>query len=327
MSRQVPLSWAERLEPALLLTAVALGLALARVAPPAARHAEQVITPALLLVLFAVFYRVPLAGLRAAFGHRRYFRVALALNFLLTPAVVYGLGWLFLRDVPTLWLGLLLVLVTPCTDWYLVFTGLARGDVSLNLALLPWNLILQLALLPVYLYVFTRALVPVDFAFVARGFLVYVILPLALAQALRKVLRGSATEQRLMLVQYGALTVLIVALFAHQGRVLFDNPGVVIRLASPLLLFFVLLALVAWLVGRWAAFSRPTRASLACTACARNSPLTFSLALVLFPAYPLVALSQVIEPLLELPFLILLSAWLRRPGSEAGGRSTGSSPR
>ncbi|MFQ5724445.1 MAG: arsenic resistance protein, partial [Terriglobia bacterium] len=75
---------------------------------------------------------------------------------------------------------------------------------------------------------------------------------------------------------------------------------------------FLLLSAVAVLVGRWLAFSAPTRASLACTACARNSPLTLSLALVLFPGYPLVAVSQVIEPLLELPFLILLAWWLRR---------------
>ncbi|MFQ5662892.1 MAG: arsenic resistance protein, partial [Terriglobia bacterium] len=212
MNPDTRLSWVERLEPALLLAAVALGLGLARGAPPLAERAEQAIPPALLLVLFAVFYRVPLAGLRAAFGHRRYFRVALAVNFLLTPLVAYGLGWTFLRDVPALRLGLMLVLVTPCTDWYLVFTALARGDLRLNLALLPWNLILQLALLPGYLYLFTRTLVPVELSFVGRAFLLYVVVPFGLAQALRRFFAGAATERRMVLVQYGALAVLIVAL-------------------------------------------------------------------------------------------------------------------
>lgn len=306
------MGWLERLEPALLLSAVAVGLGVARLVPGASALAGPAIPPALVLLLLAVFSRVPLDRLRVAFTQRRYFGVALAVNFLLTPLVAYGLGWLFLRDAPALWLGLVLVLVTPCTDWYLVFTALARGDVPLNLALLPWNLLLQLALLPVYLYVFTRALIPLEAGLLLRSVLLYVVVPLALAQLLRRLFRPAALERRMVAVQYAALTVLIVALFAHQGEVLFERPLVLLRLVPPVVLFFVLLALVAVMVGRWAGFAAPTRAALACTACARNSPLTLSLALVLFPGYPLVALSQVVEPLLELPLLVLLSAWLRR---------------
>lgn len=306
------MGWLERLEPALLLSAVAVGLGVARLVPGVCALAGPAIPPALVLLLLAVFSRVPLGRLRVAFTQRRYFGVALAVNFLLTPLVAFGLGWLFLRDAPALWLGLVLVLVTPCTDWYLVFTALARGDVPLNLALLPWNLLLQLALLPFYLYVFTRTLIPLEAGLLARSLLLYVVVPLALAQVLRWFFRGAALERRMVAVKYAALTVLIVALFAHQGEVLFARPLVLLRLVPPVVLFFVLLALVAVTVGRWAGFAAPTRAALACTACARNSPLTLSLALVLFPGYPLVALSQVVEPLLELPLLVLLSAWLRR---------------
>lgn len=306
------LGWGERLEPALLLSAVGLGLGLARAAPELAGQAERAIPPALVLVLFAVFYRVPLERLRAAFGHRRYFAAALGLNFLLTPLVAYGLGWFFLRDYPALWVGLVLVLVTPCTDWYLVFTALARGDVPLNLALLPWNLVLQLVLLPFYLYVFTQRLVPVDFAVVGHSLLLYVFLPLASAQALRRLFAAEAAERRVVFLQYAALTALIAAMFAHQGRLLWEQPQVLLRFLPPVGLFFVLAALAAVVVGHRLDFSAPTRASLASTACARNSPLTLSLALVLFPAHPLVAVTQVIEPLVELPLLILLAAWLRR---------------
>ncbi|MBI2956632.1 MAG: arsenic resistance protein [Acidobacteria bacterium] len=312
MDRDVGLSWVERFEPALLLSAVALGLGLARAAPGAAAVSERVLTPALMLLLGAIFYRVPLRRLRVALGHRRYFAAALALNFVLMPLVAYALGWLFLRSEPALWLGLILVLVTPCTDWYLVFTALARGDVPLNLALLPWNLLLQLALLPLYLYLFTRALVPLDFSLLTQSFLLFVLIPFAAAQLLRRFLSGAAPEQASVILQYAALTVLIVALFAQQGRVLFDRPQVVLKLLPPVALFFLLASFAALAVGRVAAFSAPSRAALACTACARNSPLTLSLALLLFPAYPLVALTQVIEPLLELPFLILLAYILRR---------------
>jgi len=314
MKPQTEFSGMERLEPALLLTAVAAGLAVARAAPQAAAQAERLLTPALILLLTAVFHRVPLQRLRVALGHRRYFLTALGLNFVLTPLAAYGLGWLFLRDERALWLGLVLVLVTPCTDWYLVFTALARGDTALNLALLPWNLLLQLALLPLYLWVFTSALIPLELGAVARSFLLYIVIPFALAQAARRLASGPAAERSAVVAQYAALTLLIVAVFAQQGGVLFAQPRVVLLLLPPLALFFFLMATVAVGAGRAANFSAPTRAALACTAVARNSPLTLSLALVLFPAYPQVALTQVVEPLLELPFLVLLAAVLRRSG-------------
>ena len=314
MSEPAPFSRMEKLEPALLLTAVAAGLAVARALPQAAAVAERILTPALMLLLTAVFYRVPLGRLRVALGHRRYFLTALGLNFVLTPLAAYGLGWLFLRDERALWLGLVLVLVTPCTDWYLVFTSLARGDVALNLALLPWNLLLQLALLPVYLFLFTQALIPLELGVVARSFLLYVVIPFALAQVARRLASGAAAERSAVVAQYGALALLIVAVFAQQGGMLFSQPRVLLLLLPPLGLFFFLMAVVAVAVGHAANFSAPTRAALACTAVARNSPLTLSLALVLFPAYPQVALTQVVEPLLELPFLVLLATVLRRRG-------------
>jgi ACR3 family arsenite efflux pump ArsB len=302
----------ERLEPALLLTAVAAGLAVARAAPQAAALAERLLIPALMLLLTAVFYRVQLQRLGAAFGHRRYFLTALGLNFVLTPLVAYGLGWMFLRDERALWLGLILVLVTPCTDWYLVFTALARGDVALNLALLPWNLLLQLALLPLYLWLFTSALIPLELGVVARSFLLFVVVPLALAQVTRRFASGPAAERSSVVIQYAALTLLIGAVFAQQGGVLFSEPRVLLRLIPPLMVFFVAMALAAVGAGRAANLSAPSRAALACTAVARNSPLTLTLALVLFPGHPQVALTQVVEPLLELPFLVGLAWWLRR---------------
>jgi ACR3 family arsenite efflux pump ArsB len=312
MKPQAEFTGLDRLEPALLLTAVAAGLAVTRAVPQAAVLAERILTPALLLLLTAVFYRVPLEHLRTAFGHRRYFLAALGLNFVLTPLLAYGLGWVFLRDERALWLGLILVLVTPCTDWYLVFTTLARGDVALNLALLPWNLLLQLALLPLYLWVFTSALIPHELSAVARSFLLYVAVPFVLAQVARRLASSPAAERSTVVAQYGALTLLIVAVFAQQADVLFSEPRVLLRLMPPLAMFFFLMTLAAMAAGRAANLSAPSRAALACTAVARNSPLTLSLALVLFPVHPQVALTQVVEPLLELPFLVLLAWWLRR---------------
>lgn len=72
------------------------------------------------------------------------------------------MGWLFLRNYPDLWAGVVLYKLTPCIGWYLIFADLAEGDVPWGMALLPWNLVLQILLLPVYLWSLVGRVVPVD---------------------------------------------------------------------------------------------------------------------------------------------------------------------
>jgi len=112
-----------------------------------------------MVMLFAAFVGIPLSHLREAFGNRRVVGSSLLVNFVWSPLLAVGLGAVFLRDQPALWVGLIMLLVTPCTDWYLVFTDIADGDVPLATSVLPYNLVLQLVLLPVYLYAFAGTLV------------------------------------------------------------------------------------------------------------------------------------------------------------------------
>lgn len=203
-----------------------------------------------------------------------------------------------------------MVLVTPCTDWYLAFTARAGGDVAANLALLPWNLLLQIALLPAYLHLLTRALVVLDWSLIGRSLLLYVLLPLGLAQAARRLL--PRLEARIGAAQVAALALLVAAMFAAQGSVLVDQPTVLARMIAPVALFIAAMAGLAWGAAQWMDMGVERAKALACTTAARNSPLTLSLALVFFPGAPLVALSQVVEPLIELPLLVLLAAGARR---------------
>lgn len=82
------------------------------------------------------------------------------MNFVWSPLLAVGLGAVFLRDQPALWVGLIVLLVTPCTDWYLTFTDLADGDVPFATSLLPYDLVLQLLSLPLSLYVFAVVAFP-----------------------------------------------------------------------------------------------------------------------------------------------------------------------
>jgi arsenite transporter len=129
-------------------------------------HAVHLIVPALAVMLLSVFLGVPLRSLTDALHHPRFTGLSFGINFVWTPVLAYGLGFVFLHDHSELWLGLIMLLVTPCTDWYLVFTSLARGDLRLSTALLPWNLVLQLLLLPVHLLLFGGTFVRIEYGVV-----------------------------------------------------------------------------------------------------------------------------------------------------------------
>lgn len=295
-------------DPAILLCAAALGVGLSASLPGCTSVAERLIPPFLMAVLWSLFARVSLARLGEAARDGRYLLAAVALNFVSTPLVAFFLGWLFLRDCPVLWVGLVLALITPCTDWYLIFTELAGGDLHRNLILLPWNLILQLALLPVYLWLFTQTLVPQELSSLARAFTMYVALPLAAGQLLRWRLPRAAASRLLARAGFLALVLAVAAMFTAYGNVFLERPTIFLRMAPPMLIFYALAVSFAWLVSRWLRFPQEQFVALACTTTARNSPLVLPLAVVLFPAHPAVALGQLVEPVLEIPSLIFLAA-------------------
>ncbi|MFW5658718.1 MAG: DUF5723 family protein, partial [Bacteroidota bacterium] len=117
----------ERYQSALVAAAVVVGLAVGQLSgvPPIA---DALLLPFLMAMLFVAFLGISLSRLRTAFGNRRVAGASLLVNFVWNPLLAVALGAVFLRDQPALWVGLLMLLVTPCTDWYLIFTDLADGN-------------------------------------------------------------------------------------------------------------------------------------------------------------------------------------------------------
>src|SRR5690625_6067806 len=105
-------------------------------------------------MLYGLFLTIPLHQLKRAFLNIKFLGANTIINFIWTPVIAWGLGSIFLADYPALWIGFIMLMVTPCADWYLAFTGIAKGNVSLSTSVLPINLILQVVLLPVYLFIF-----------------------------------------------------------------------------------------------------------------------------------------------------------------------------
>lgn len=314
----------EKLQTVIILAAVFIGLALGNI-PIVATKAGHLILPFLVLMLTGAFLNIPFHQLAQAFQHRQMVTASLLINFIWTPLLAWLLGWLFLRHEPALWIGLVMLLVTPCTDWYIVFTGIARGNVPFSIGLLPINLLLQIVLLPVYLFVLVGTLVPIDGRLMVESVAAVLLLPLLAAFLLRRLVLATQGadwfHQRLLprvqASQILFLSLAIAAMFASEGRAMGQNPRLVLVLLPPLLLFFGVNLGLGLVVGRVLRATYADVASLCCTTLARNSPIALAIALVAFPEQPLIALALVIGPLIELPVLGLVSQillWVERRG-------------
>ncbi|WP_298401436.1 bile acid:sodium symporter [uncultured Chloroflexus sp.] len=309
--RQQGLALLDRIQPLLLLSAIAIGLVLASVSPTFAAGLTPLVTIGVFLVIYFIMLGVNTGGIMHAFTRWKPTGLAIGINFLVTPFIAWMLGFLFLQNDPDIWVGLILYLVTPCIGWYLVFTELAKGDVELGISLLFWNVVLQIVLLPVYMALLAGTVVQIEITEMVRSVIVFLVLPLALAAATRWVLGryaisvdDAAKKIRLPYLKAITLMVVIAAMFASQGAVLFENPAVVLKMMLPGVAFFVIALVMAIAAARLFRLSYREFALLVFTTTARNSEVSLAIAVSAF-ASPLVALTVVIGPSIELPVLIL----------------------
>lgn len=309
----------ERLQSVLVAAAAAAGLAVGAIWP-IGPVAGQLVLPLLLVMLVAVFVQLDAADVREAGRARTVLAASLVLNFLVTPLIAWGLGAGLLGDAPDLRIGLLLLLVTPCTDWYLVFTAMARGHVGVAAALLPVNLTLQLVLLPVYVLLLGGEAARVDGATLVEAVLLVLLLPLTVALAVRWSARRARGAAGRDLVAGGAarlvlplLCVAVLAMFAWQARTVLDQGEELLRVLPPLVIFFVAAPLLATAAARALRLPADQRVTLTMTTTARNSPVALAVAVAAFPDRPLIAVALVLGPLLELPVLAVLAQVLRLP--------------
>lgn len=303
-----------KLQPILILTAAILGLLLGNFTPLGQVSAGW-IELFLMLLLYILFLAVDLRQLKQAFQNVKYTTAAVIINFVITPVIAFLLGQLFFPQSIEIRIGLIMLLVTPCTDWYMVFTGLSKGNVELNLSILPINLVLQIVLMPVYLLLFLGSEIQMEVAQIVQSIVFVLVIPFGIAMVTKRVIKDKVPIQNWIgeksdNLQLIFLCFAVVAMFASEGSSLFENPTLLLRLFVPLVLFFALLFAIAHGVGRLLKFQKQDIVALHFTTLARNSPLSLAIAVVAFPELPLVSLALVIGPLIELPILSLISSTL-----------------
>lgn len=311
----------DRIQPLLLITAIALGLLLARATPQFTKRLVPVVTVGVFLVIYFIMIGIDLKGILHAFIRLKPTVLAILINFVFTPVFAWFLGFLFLKHYPDVWVGLILYLITPCIGWYLIFTELAGGDVELGISLLAWNVFLQIALMPVYMKVLAGKIIFIDVKDILHSVGVFLVLPLLLSIVsrwwlLKRQIALESLKSKLSYLKMVTLMVVIIAMFGSQGAVLFANPQVVLLMILPGLVFFSSIFIIALVVGKLFHLNYGEVALLAFTTTARNSEASLAIAATAFTS-PLIPLTVVIGPSIELPVLVIILRiliWIRQKG-------------
>ncbi|MEX5235715.1 bile acid:sodium symporter [Kocuria arenosa] len=303
-------AWAERHQVAVYLVAIAAAILVGWTVPGAPALAPA-ITPVLGLLLFATFLAVPFASLGRAFADLRFLAALLAVNFVVVPVVVLGLS----RTVAgheALLLGVLLVLLAPCVDYVIVFTGLAGGAADRLLAAAPLLMLAQMLLLPVYLLLLAgpEAVALVELGPFVEAFVLLILLPLAAAAAVQGTASCSAAARRLesataaAMVPLMALTLftVIASQVRGVGEQLADLAAVVPLYAA----FLALMVLIGILAARLARLDVPVARALVFGGATRNSLVVLPLALALPDRLALTPLVVVTQTLVELVGMVVL---------------------
>lgn len=302
----------ERHQGWIYLAAAAFGLLVGTVRPAAAPRLDALIWPALALLLFTTFTQVPLRTAAAALADRRFLGAALAGNFVLMPLIAWAVVSL-MPDDEALRLGMLLVLLVPCTDWFITFASLARGDGVRATALTPLNLGLQLLLLPLYLAIFAgdaiAGSIEVSHLWPAVAVvLVPLLAALVLESALRRGPTGQRWRDRLGSGPVPLLAVVIFAVVAVHAEVALTAGDLLVWVGLAALAFFAAGLLLARVLAGLAKLRTGAGRTLAFTLTTRNSFLVLPVALALPAGWEVAALVIVLQSLVEL-FAVIGAVW------------------
>ena len=298
----------EKLEPIIIFSAVIIGLIFSNV-NIIAQNTDYLITIFLCLMLYGVFLEIPLNELKNSFKNVKFTITSLIINFIWTPLFGYFIGLIFLKGNIDILIGFFMLILTPCTDWYLVFTKMAKGDLTLSLSILPVNLILQIILLPIYLIIFFSTGNVMDYVQLAYSILIVIIIPFTVAQITKIMLNNKLEKITNMFTKLEIcfLALAVFCIFASQGILLFNNLNAIMTIFIPLIIFFVVNMIIDLLLSEKLNFTYSEYASLTMTTLARNSPLALAIAINSFPRHELISIALVIGPLIELPILYIVS--------------------
>jgi ACR3 family arsenite transporter len=330
-----------RFLPLWILAAMAAGLLIGRLLPGVQSALDAVkvgqtslpIALGLLLMMYPVLAKVRYEDMGRVTGDRRLLWLSLVLNWVIGPALMFTLAWVFLADYPEFRTGLIVIGLARCIAMVLIWNDLACGDGEAAALLVAINSVFQivayallgtfyLAILPGWLGLDTQ---DVQFSTweITKAVLIFLGIPLVAGYLTRRIgirVKGREWYETRFIPRispfalYGLLFTIVV-MFALQGDAILGDPGSVVLIAVPLLVYFAVMWGVSFALGMRARLGYPKTATLAFTAAGNNFELAIAVSIGVWGVTSGQALAGVIGPLIEVPALVGLvyvSLWLRR---------------
>lgn len=301
--------------------AVVLAAIVGLMAPAAAQGLSPLITPSIAILMYAMFLQIPFLDLHAGLKNKRFMGALLTANFVAVPLLVWGLSR-GLLDHPAIMAGALLVLLTPCIDYVVVFTHIGKGDSKLTLAATPILLLLQLVLLPLYLaLMFAESSgVVISIGPFAEAFLLLIVLPLVLAVLTAAGAKSSRTIERWnnawAWMPVPAMTGVLLVVITSQISPVVQEFDRLLPVISVYLAFMLLAPILGAVVARTFGLDAPSARSVVFSSATRNSLVVLPLALALPEdirglAAAAVITQTLIELVCELIYIRLVPVFIR----------------